>query len=318
MASQRKEAYQQKRTVDSIFELIEDNASEGLLENAERTEIAYLSEYEEEALEYIKNKGKYNGVSTGYPHIDQLMGSFLPGELFTIGGDTGHGKSLLAMNIAMNVYQKTQEPVLMVNLELTRAQAVERFYFMSEDHDYAGIMVQRAPAVRYQDIDVLMLKAKEAGCVLVIIDHLHFFSRSAKDTVGEISRIMKHFKECAVEHNLPVILLSHVTPTRIMDQEGNVKKEYRPNLHSFKGSSSIEQDSDMVGFVYRSKERPTEVEFYMRKNRSRPESNETVVLTQEDWRLKEQWWPTKSEQFGGLPKPEQASPTPPEAVSMTL
>lgn len=296
MGSQNREKWAQKQATDRIFELIEENAADELAEHAEKTEIAFLSEFEEEALEYIKNKGQYSGISTGYKHMDELMGSFLPGELFTIGGDTGHGKSLLAMNIAMNVYQAQQKPVLMVNLELTRAQAVERFYFMSENHDYAGIMVQRSPAVRYQDIDVLMLKAKEAGCVLVIIDHLHFFSRTAKDTVAELSRIMKHFKECAVEHNLPVILLSHVTPTRIMGADGKVKKELKPGLHNFKGSSSIEQDSDMVGFVWRAKNEPDQIEFYMRKNRSRPNKPESIILTQKDWRLDEQWWPTKTEQ----------------------
>jgi len=296
MGSQNREKWAQKQATDRIFELIEENAADELAEHAEKTEIAFLSEFEEEALDYINNKGQYNGISTGYKHMDELMGSFLPGELFTIGGDTGHGKSLLAMNIAMNVYQAQQKPVLMVNLELTRAQAVERFYFMSENHDYAGIMVQRSPAVRYQDIDVLMLKAKEAGCVLVIIDHLHFFSRTAKDTVAELSRIMKHFKECAVEHNLPVILLSHVTPTRIMGADGKVKKELKPGLHNFKGSSSIEQDSDMVGFVWRAKNEPNQIEFYMRKNRSRPNKPESIILTQKDWRLDEQWWPTRAEE----------------------
>lgn len=260
----------------------------------EKHEIAFLSEFEDEAKEYIENEGKYLGISTGYKSIDKLLGSFLPGELLTIGGDTGHGKSILAMNIAQNVYENTQSPVLMVNLELTRPQAVMRFYNLSgKEHDYAGIMIQRAPAVLYRDIDVLMRKAKEEGAVLVVIDHLHFFSRSAKDQAGELSRIMKHFKECAVEHNLPVILLSHVTPTRVMDHDGNLKKEYKPDLHNFKGSSSIEQDSDMVGFVYRTHKEPKRVEFYMRKQRSRPLNPESVFLKQKEWKLTEEdsWVP---------------------------
>ncbi len=299
MGSPKTDLWQQKTTTNKIFDLIEENAAEELADHAEKTEVAYLSEFEDEAMEYIKNKGKYNGISTGYPKLDKLMGSFLPGELFTIGGDTGHGKSLLAMNIAMNVYQQYQEPVLMVNLELTRAQAVERFYYMSDNHDYAGIMVQRAPALSYKDIDVLMLKAKEHGCRLVIIDHLHFFSRTAKDTVAELSRIMKHFKECAVEHNLPVILLSHVTPTRIMGADGEIKKEVKPGLHNFKGSSSIEQDSDMVAFIWRSKDKPEETEVYMRKNRSRPLNGDSITLYQQDWRLVETpWYLVNSEESG--------------------
>ena len=206
--------YEQRNKVDLIWDLIESDAAQDLVDNAEKTEIAYLSEFEEEAMEYIKNGDRYMGLRTGYDSVDALLGSFLPGELLTIGGDTGHGKSLLATNIAQNIYQKEQQPVLLVNLELTRNQAVQRFYNIAEEHDYAGIMIQRAPAVSYRDIDVLMQKAKDAGCCLVVIDHLHFFSRSADNEARELSRITKHFKECAVQHDMPVILLSHVTPTR--------------------------------------------------------------------------------------------------------
>ena len=283
----------QKTKVGSVSDLFASH-EEPTTQGPEEHQIAYLSEYEEEAKEYIENQGKYLGIHTGYDNVDALLGSFLPGELLTVGGDTGHGKSIFAMNIAQNVYEKTQQPVLMVNLELTRPQAVMRFYNLSgKDHDYAGIMIQRAPAVAYRDIDVLMKKAKEEDAALVIIDHLHFFSRSADNEARELSRIMKHFKECAVQHNLPVILLCHITPTRVMDAEGNVKKEYKPDLHNFKGSSSIEQDSDMVGFVFRSRKEPKKLEFYVRKQRSRPLNPESVFLTQKEWKLIEEdsWVP---------------------------
>lgn len=293
--------YRKKTPVNSILDLVSHGVTDDLIEQSEKTELAYLVEFQEEAMELLKNEGKYSGISTGYKNVDNLMGSFLPGELFTIGGDTGHGKSLFAMNIAQNVYENEQKPVLLVNLELTRAQAVQRFYNLSgSDHDYAGILIQRAPAVEYKDIDVLMKKAKAEGACLVVIDHLHFFSRAAKEPVQELSRIMKHFKECAVENELPVILLSHVTPTRVMDKDGNLKKTLKPGLHNFKGSSSIEQDSDMVGFVFRSEDTPQKVEFYMRKNRSRPLKPESVFLDQREWKLEEtpEWLPQDLPPFG--------------------
>jgi len=294
MASEKDQIRDQQRTVSTVFDLIDAGAAEDLAAVAGQTDVTYLKTYEEDALEYIANKGKYTGVHLGFPHIEEAMGSFLPGELFTIGGDTGHGKSLLAMNMAQNAYKHHQKPVLMVNLELTRNQAIERFYHLSgTDHDYAGIMVQEASSVAYRDIDILMKKAKAEDCCLVVIDHLHFFSRSADNATQELSRIMKHFKECAVENNLPVILLSHVTPTRQMGPDGTVKKVHKPGLHNFKGSSSIEQDSDMVGFVFRDEQNPTEMDFYMRKNRSRPLDGRAISLTQTDWKLEETWWPDK-------------------------
>jgi replicative DNA helicase len=290
-----------KTTVANWTDLLENGVTDDMVNRAEATAIKYLKEGEEEWLKRRVEEGVYAGVSTGYKSLDNLMGSFLPGELFTIGGDTGHGKSLLAMNIAQNVYDKEMKPVLMVNLELTEDQARARFYNLSgKEHDYCGIMVQDKPSVTYKDIDILMKKAKVEGACLVVIDHLHFFSRSAENQTTELSRIMKHFKECAVENELPIVLLSHVTPTRIMDKDGQLKKTLKPGLHNFKGSSSIEQDSDMVGFVYRSDDNLKQVEFYMRKNRSRPLNPESVFLDQQEWKLKEipEWLPKDLPPYG--------------------
>lgn len=284
-----RKAEKANQSAPTVFDLVK-----GETPRDPKTEIVWLKDYEEEAMEYLNNAHKYLGISTGYRSVDALLGSFLPGELLTVGGDTGHGKSLFAMNIAQNVYENTGMPVLMVNLELTREQAIQRFYNLSgEDHDYAGILVQAAPAVQYKDIDALMKRAKEEGASLVVIDHLHFFSRAADNQPAELSRIMKHFKECAVENKLAVILLSHVTPTRVMTPDGRVKKVQKPGLHNFKGSSSIEQDSDMVGFVFRDDKAPKEVQFYLRKNRSRPLDPEETTLTQKEWKLIEQddWVP---------------------------
>lgn len=272
-----------KTKVDNVSDLF----SKPQEANEQQSEIAYLLEYEEQAMEYIKNEGKYTGVSTGYKTVDLLLGSFLPGEVLTIGGDTGHGKSILAMNIAQNVYRETQDPVLFVNLELTVEQAVVRFRNLSgADHDYAGIMTQRSQDVNYKDVDRLMIKAKEEGARLVIVDHLHFFDDSIGDNAASaITRVMKHFKKCAVIHELPVIILSHVTPQ--IKANANGLKTLKPDLHSFKGSKSIEQLSDMVGFVVRDKKQTNKIEFYLRKNRSRPLNPESVFLTQKGWKIEE-------------------------------
>jgi replicative DNA helicase len=285
---------QTKKPVSNVKDLFANPQEENVSVN----DIAYLSTYEEQAMEYLKNDGKYQGVSTGYRSIDSLMGSFLPGEIFTLGGDTGHGKSLLAMNIAQNVYKQTQQPVLFINLELTVEQAVQRFYNLAgESRDYAGIMVQTQLDINYTDIDHLMGRAKEEDVALVVVDHLHFFDDSIGDNAhAAITRIMKYFKRCAMKHELPVLLLSHVTPSK--KQDGST---YRPDLHSFKGSKSIEQVSDMVGFVFRHEDNTRLVDFYMRKNRSRPLDPEEITLTQKSWKLEEdpQWQPKNLPPLGG-------------------
>lgn len=263
-----------------------NSATSNVFSAKENTEsnLVYLSEYQEEALELLEHEGEYQGVSTGYFSVDEKLGSFLPGELFTLGGDTGHGKSIFAMNIAQNVYRLTKKPVLFVNMELTRAQAVQRFYNLSgKEHDYSGILTQVSNDLHYKDIDKLMKEAKEKDVALIVIDHLHFFNDSIGDNAASaLTRVVKHFKQCAVEYELPVLLLSHVTPST--DATGKTNK---PNGHDLRGSRSIEQLSDMVGFVYRDTNHPEVVEFYLTKQRSRMLKPESVELTQKGWRLLE-------------------------------
>lgn len=289
----RTELKDQRQTVKTVLDLIGSGAESDLAKVKDATEIKYLKTDEEEWLKRRAESGKYVGPTTGYPKIDDLMGSFLPGEIMTLGGDTGHGKSIFAMNVAQNAFKASLRPVLFVTLELTEDQARERFYELSgDDRDYTGILVQKSPAVEYRDIDIIMKRAKSEDVCLVIIDHLHFFSRNQDNQTSELSRIMKHFKECAVENELPVMVLSHVTPKREYSDSGEVTRVHRPGLHNFKGSSSIEQDSDMVAFVYRNQEpdKTHILDFYMKKNRSRELKTETVQLVQNGWKLEEAWW----------------------------
>lgn len=289
-----------------VFQLLTEGGSEELAKEADRTAIKYLKEGEEEWLN-TRTQG-YQGLSTGYPGVDEIIGSFVPGELWTIGGDTGHGKSLMAMNIAQNVYQKYLRPVLFVNLELTEKQSIERFYELSGDgHDYAGILTQTASEVGYKDIDIIMRKAKQEDACLVVIDHLHFFNDSLGDNqASALSRVMKHFKECARQLELPVILLSHVTLGKKLDRNSGEETTLKPDLHSFRGSKSIEQTSDMVSFVYRDQENHNQLELYMRKNRSRPLNKNPVMFEQTGWRLNQVWPPSNTLS----PQPKENSPSP--------
>lgn len=288
---------QTKKPVSNVKDLFANPQEENVSVN----DIEFLSIHEQEAMKYIENEGKYLGVSTGFNSIDSLMGSFLPGEIMTLGGDTGHGKSILAMNIAQNAYKSTQQPVLFINLELTVEQAVQRFYSLAgKDHDYAGIMVQSQLDINYTDIDHLMERAKQEDVCLVVVDHLHFFDDSIGDNAAAaITRIMKYFKRCAMKHQLPVLLLSHVTPqTRVTAQGIEI---IHPDLHSFKNSRSIQQVSDMVAFVFRDPKDTHKIDFYMRKNRSRPLEPEAVQLTQKSWKIEDDptWQPKNLPPLGG-------------------
>lgn len=276
-----------KTKVQSIEDILEDPKK--LDDLTEKTEIVLAHEYEEQAREYAKSYGKFMGLSLGYETLDLRTGSFLPGEVFIIGGGTGYGKSLLAQNIAVKVAEQGMM-TLFITLEMTKEQTLSRMLMMTDHPEAVTSMVafQRASAVTDKDVGILMKKASEDGISLVILDHLHFLPRGTDNIRAEISRITKHFKECAVEYKIPVIILCHINRS--------MEKGERPDLKHLKESSSIEQDADMVGFVYRDKSDPKKkniMEFYMRKNRSRELIYDSAEFKQDKWKLEEQpdWLP---------------------------
>ena len=129
------------------------------------------------------------------------------------------------------------------------------------------------------------------GCDMVIIDHLHFFSRSTDNQTNEISKITKEFKEAAVQYEIPLLLLCHI-------KQGDTTK--RPTLESLKGSSSIAQDADIILTVWRD-DRPTatdpfKTEVLRLAHRSAERAITHIELFGEGIRLLEERPPTTEQQ----------------------
>lgn len=275
-----------RQNAEALLALIDANQETGIKAHAE---IALADEFREEAIEYAKSYGQFSGLSLGYKSLDMLTGSFLPGEVFVIAGVTSHGKSILVDNIAYRVYRKTGKAVLLITLENTHAQTLSRIIRIAQKEtgqaasevDVAGIIFQdKETEVTPANIPILIQKAKQLDVGLVIIDHLHFFARS-RDPRTDISRLTKAFKEYAVKYEIPMILVSHVSRT--------MEKGELPDLKHLKESGSIEQDADMVGFVWRDvKKEDNLVKVYLRKNRSRKLTYDPIYLRQDSWSLIEE------------------------------
>jgi Replicative DNA helicase len=188
-----------------------------------RAELSMAGEYVEQAQEFVDNMGKTYGITTGFQPFDDLTMGLHGGDLVVLGGQTSHGKSLLANNIAYTM-AKDGKPVLFATLEMTKPMTTARFLQLAKEDNVhvedLPIYYQLANELSYQDIGMLIGNAKNYGCQIAIIDHLHFFPRGQGDNVrNEISRITKHMKEQAVEHDIPVVLLSHVR--RLEDKKKN-------------------------------------------------------------------------------------------------
>lgn len=231
----------------NVFVEESEKLLKGVTRTAARKEgklaVVDLEEWREIARTTFPVEGRIRGISTGYQTLDKMTEGFEGGEVMIITGHTKHGKSKLAANIAWNVAEAGTD-VMFINTEMTKMQVARRMNGMDErtEATRGKIYLNDRADLEYKDVITIMEHAKELGCGMVIIDHLHFFSRSVENQVNELSKITKEFKEAAVQLDLPVILLCHI-------QQGDTKK--LPTLQSLKGSSSIAQDADLVLAVWR-------------------------------------------------------------------
>ena len=251
-----------------------------------------LEEWRKVARETSVQLGGIRGLSLGYKNLDELTEGFEPGEVMVLTGHTKHGKSKLAANICWNVAAGGGN-VLFINTEMTKLQVARRMNGMSEsDEPTPGkiYLNDRADLEAY-DVTALMERAKELGCDMVIVDHLHFFSRSTDNQTNEISKITKEFKEAAVQYNLPLLLLAHIS-------QGDTHR--RPTLQMLKGSSSIAQDADIVITVFRDDRPhatdPFKTEVLRLAHRSAERAITHIELYGDGIRLKEERPPTTKKQ----------------------
>lgn len=240
-----------------------------------------LEEWRKIARETENRDGEIHGISTGIKGMDDMIEGFEPGEMMIITGHTKHGKSRLAANIAKNV-AGLGKTVLYINTEMTKLQMGRRFNAMLGDRVLPGkIRLNDKAGLTYMNVLQIMEKAKEDGCDLVIVDHLHFFSRSIDNQTSEISKMAKDFKDAAVEMEIPLIMLCHLA-------QADTKK--KPTLQMIKNSSSIAQDADIVIGVWID-DRPdaddNETQVLRLAHRSAGNSTKKIVLYNDGMNLTE-------------------------------
>lgn len=241
-------------TLDEALAKMKEKISEvnnlGGIQN--KYQVTSMLDYVEASKERYKLWGKMQGIPTGFPSIDKLTLGMVGGELIIIAGPTSRGKTLLSMNIANNV-AKIGGRILFVTLEMTHEELTSRYMFTNggwETEDFslvaANTIFQQNDELDWQDIDGLIKNAKEQLDVdLVIIDHLHYFTRELQNVAEDLGRITKEFKKNAIRYNIPVILISHIR---------KLAKDEELSGDSLRGSSLIAQDADIVLMVNRDPE----------------------------------------------------------------
>jgi len=214
------------------------------------------------------------GVATGFTDLDRMTAGLQPGDLIILAARPSMGKTALALNMAQHIAVKKGQGVGIFSLEMSKEQLLMRFlcaesmvdahkvrtgYLAKEDYSRLidGLAtVSRAPL--YIDdsstLTVMEMRAKarrlkaEHGLSLLIVDYLQLMSGYGRveNRVQEISGISRGLKALAKELNVPVIALSQLS--RAPEQR---QGDHRPQLSDLRESGSIEQDADLVAFIFR-------------------------------------------------------------------
>ena len=259
-------------SLDNAERLIFDIASRKATTDLVQVKDIVLDTYDKMVYRY-EHKDELSGVPTDFYDLDMLMNGLQRSDLIILAARPAMGKTAFALNIAQNVGIKAKVPVAIFSLEMSKQQLMQRMLcsvaevdsqkvktgnMQMKDWDKlneamnqfaeAPIFIDDTPGCTLTDIRAKCrrLKMAEKDLGLVVIDYLQLMESSGKeDRFQAVSTISRGLKTLAKELDVPVIALSQLSRA----VEGRTDK--RPMLSDLRESGSIEQDADIVMFIYR-------------------------------------------------------------------
>ena len=227
-----------------------------------------------EQLEYrYNNKGTYTGVPSDYYDLDAMTAGFQRSDLIILAARPSMGKTAFALNIGQNIAIQHQIPVAIFSLEMSKVQLVQRILCSEAEIDaqrvrtgdiapsdwqriaecmdklhVSPLYIDDTAGVSVSDIRAKCrrLKMQRPDLGMVIIDYLQLIDdKSSSDRIQQISAISRGLKSLARELNVPIIALSQLS------RKVEERNDKRPMLSDLRESGAIEQDADIVMFIYR-------------------------------------------------------------------
>ncbi|GAA4724311.1 replicative DNA helicase [Brevibacillus fulvus] len=220
-----------------------------------------------------QRRGDVTGIPSGYPDLDKMTSGFQRSDLIILAARPSVGKTAFALNVAQNVAARAGETVAIFSLEMAASQLVQRMICAEgnldaqkmrtgrlEEDDWqkltmaigtlakAPIYIDDSPGVTVQDIRAKCRRLQtERGLGMILIDYLQLIHGRGKgdNRQQEVSEISRTLKGIARELNVPIIALSQLS--RSVEQ----RQDKRPMMSDIRESGSIEQDADIVAFLYR-------------------------------------------------------------------
>lgn len=282
--------------------------------NTEATHIAPAVKELWQILEQRSNEKRLlSGVATGFRKLDQLTLGLQPGELVVLAARPSVGKTALALNIASHAVIAEREPVAIFSLEMSKQALVQRLLCSEANIDSYLLRTSQLDSNAYQRIAAAMDKLTQAemwiddtyalsiaslrararrmkaqhGIKLIVIDYLQLMRGGRQESrVQEVSDISSGLKSIAKELNIPVLALSQLS------RESERRENRRPQLSDLRDSGSIEQDADVVIFLFRPGMHKDDIdksqtELIVAKNRNGPTDNINLVFVAAQTAFKE-------------------------------
>jgi len=215
-----------------------------------------------------------NGIATGFTDLDKITSGWQKSDMIVVAARPGMGKTAFVLSMARNVAVDYQHPVAVFSLEMSSIQLVnrlisgeaeipaedirrgnfskkefEQFFERTKQLSEAPIYIDDTPALSIFELRAKCRRLKQQHNIqLIIIDYLQLMSSGGKsgNREQEISNISRSIKEIAKELDVPIIALSQLS--RSVETRGGDK---RPMLSDLRDSGAIEQDADIVSFIYR-------------------------------------------------------------------
>ncbi|NER15564.1 replicative DNA helicase [Leptobacterium flavescens] len=227
-------------------------------------------------IEEISNKEGLSGIPSGFDKLDKLTSGWQPSDLIIVAARPGMGKTALTLSMARNIAVNSNIPVAFFSLEMSSVQLITRLISSEtglsseklrtgklEKHEWeqlnvkvkglekAPLFIDDTPSLSIFDLRAKARRlASQHGIRLIVIDYLQLMTAGGTQKGGnreqEISTISRNLKALAKELDVPVIALSQLS--RAVETRGGSK---RPLLSDLRESGAIEQDADIVSFIYR-------------------------------------------------------------------
>lgn len=254
---------------ESLLKLGESRANDGLI-----TPLKVIQNYQGGINAFLDPSKRIKGISTGFTKLDEMTGGLHPGELIILAARPSMGKTALALNIAWHVATRLRQAVAIFSLEMSNESLLTRMlcssayvdsqrfragYLTQEERSKlrhaanemveAPLFIDDTPGVNLMDMHAKLRRLQaEQPLGLVIVDYLQLMSvrGRSENRNQEVSALSRGMKLLAKELHVPMLVLSQLSRAPETRQG-----DHRPQLSDLRESGSIEQDADLVGFIFR-------------------------------------------------------------------